>query len=111
MRSLYLILSIIGFITPNIFVLMVSIETGNVLLWLHPMATIKGMFANSISPAFVVDLLIAVFVFFIWTYSESKRLKMKKPYLIWILTLLFGMAGTLPLFLYQRAAYLPPDLD
>lgn len=111
MRSLYLILSVVGFIAPNIFVMMVSIETGNVLLWLHPMATIQGMFANTISTAFVVDLLVAVVVFFIWTNSESKRLKMKKPYLIWILTLLFGMAGTLPLFLYQRAAYLPPQLD
>lgn len=87
--------------------MMVSVETGNVLLWLHPTATIQGMFANSIATAFVVDLLVAVLIFFIWTYNESRRLKMKKPYLIWSLTLLFGMSGALPLFLYQRAAYLP----
>lgn len=102
MKKIYLLLSIIGFIAPNIFVMMVSVQTGNVLLWLHPMATLNGMFANQIATAFVVDLLVAVVVFFIWTYNESDRLQMKKPYLIWILTMLFGMAGTFPLFLYQR---------
>lgn len=75
------------------------------------MATLKGMFANNIATAFVVDLLTVVVVFFVWTYRESKALKMKKPYLIWVLTLLFGMAGTLPLFLYQREEYLPAKLD
>lgn len=102
MKPIYLILAILGFIAPNILVAIVSIETGNLLLWLHPMATITGMFANNISSAFVVDLLFVVVVFFIWTYGESKRLRMKKPYLIWALTMLFGLAGGLPLFLYYR---------
>ncbi|MBT3647483.1 MAG: hypothetical protein HN542_04495 [Flavobacteriales bacterium] len=31
---------------------------------------------------------------------------MKRPYMIWILTLLFGMAGTLPLYLYYREKFL-----
>ncbi len=77
MKKIYLLLSIIGFIAPNIFVMMVSVQTGNVLLWLHPMATLNGMFANQIATAFVVDLLVAVVVFFIWTYNESDRLQMK----------------------------------
>ncbi len=106
MRSVYLILAVAGFIAPNILVMIVSVETGNVLLWLHPMATIHGMFANNISSAFIVDLLFVVMVFFIWTYNESKRLKMKKPYLVWMLTMLFGLAGALPLFLYQRENHL-----
>lgn len=106
MKQLYLILSIIGFVAPNIWVGMVSIETGNWLLWLDPTATMNGMFGNDISTAFIVDLLVVVLVFMVWTFRESNRLGMKKPYLIWVLTFLFGMAGTFPLFLYQREAFL-----
>ncbi|MEQ8425560.1 MAG: DUF2834 domain-containing protein, partial [Cyclobacteriaceae bacterium] len=64
MKKLFLILAIVGFIAPNIFVMIVSVETGNILLWLHPGATIRGMFANNISSAFIVDLLFVVMVFF-----------------------------------------------
>ncbi len=63
-KTLYLILSGLGFIAPNLYVAKVSIETGNYLLWLDPMATLHGMFQNIISSAFVVDLLVVVLIFF-----------------------------------------------
>ncbi len=100
MKKFYLVLSIIGFIAPNILVYMVSVETGNILLLLNPSATVAGMFANQISAAFIVDLLVVVLVFFIWSYSEAKRYKIKRVWIYWLLTLLFGMAGAFPLFLY-----------
>jgi len=100
MKNIYLILAIAGFIAPNIFVAIESVETGNVLLWLDPGATLRGMFGNRISTAFIVDLLVAVFVFFFWTYREAKQYQLKNVWIIWVLTMLFGMAGTLPLFLY-----------
>ncbi|MCK6617964.1 MAG: DUF2834 domain-containing protein [Cyclobacteriaceae bacterium] len=102
MKLIYLILSIIGFIAPNIFVAIESVETGNVLLWLDPAATINGMFGNRIATAFIVDLLVVVFIFFFWTYHEAKRQGIKNVWVIWVLTMLFGMAGTFPLFLYLR---------
>jgi hypothetical protein len=102
MKRIYLILSVIGFVAPNIFVGMQSMETGNILLLLDPAATMAGMYANTISTAFVVDLLVVVFIFFIWTNSEAKKYHMKNIWIIWLLTLLFGMAGTFPLFLYLR---------
>lgn len=102
MKLIYLILSIIGFIAPNIFVAIESVETGNVLLWLDPTATINGMFGNRIATAFIVDLLVVVFIFFFWTYHEAKRQGIKNVWVIWVLTVLFGMAGTFPLFLYLR---------
>ncbi len=100
MKKFYLILAIIGFIVPNILVYQVSVETGNILLWLHPAATIAGMFANKISAAFIIDLLVVVFVFFVWTFTEAERYKIKHVWIYWLLTFLFGMAGTFPLFLY-----------
>jgi hypothetical protein len=101
MKKVYLFLSVIGFIIPNIIVYMVSVETGNYLLLLNPSATIAGMFANGISSAFIADLLVVVFVFFIWSESQAKRYKIKRVWIYWLLTLLFGMAGTFPLFLYM----------
>ena len=101
MKKIYLVLAIAGFIAPNILVAKVSVETGNILLWAKPAETIAGMYANDISTAFMIDLLWVVTVFFFWTYREAKRHNMKTPWLIWILTLLFGMAGPFPLFLYM----------
>ena len=95
-------LSIIGFILPNIFVGIESIETGNILLYTNPMATIDGMFANRISSIFIIDLLFTVFVFFLWSYRESKLHGVKNIGMVWILTMLLGLAGGFPLFLYLR---------
>lgn len=102
MKNFYLVLTVVGFIAPNIFVAMESFETGNILLWLDPKATLSGMFGNNISTTFIVDLLVVVLVFFFWTFHEARKLKIKKLWLIWLLTMLFGLAGTLPLFLYLR---------
>lgn len=81
-KKIYLILSICGFIAPNILVAKVSVETGNWLFWLDPIATVNGMFPNDIANAFIIDLLFAVFVFFLWSYSEAKQLKMKNVWCI-----------------------------
>lgn len=105
MKNLYLILTIIGFIGPNIFVAMESIETGNYLLYAHPLATIEGMFANRISTIFIIDLLIAVLVFFVWSYQEAKKYQINNLWIIWALTMLFGLSATFPLFLYWKEVY------
>ena len=102
MKKTYLVLSIIGFLLPNILVVMESIESGNFLLYANPMATFNGMFANRISTIFVIDLFLTVVVFFIWSYRESKLKNIKHIGLVWVLTMLFGLAGGLPLFLYWR---------
>lgn len=102
MKKLYAALSIAGFIAPNIYTFKVSIETGNWLFWLNPSATINGIFANDTSTAFVIDLIFAVTVFFIWSYHESRRLNIARVWIYWLLAMLFGIAGTLPLFLYVR---------
>ena len=64
MKNTYLILAILGFIAPSVLVLLESVETGNILLYTNPLATINGMFANRISSIFMIDLLFAVVVFF-----------------------------------------------
>jgi len=102
MKKIYLTLAIIGFISPSILVSMESLETGNILLYANPIATIEGMFANRISTIFMIDLLFAVFVFFIWSYSEKKKYGIKNVGIVWLLTMLLGLAGGFPLFLYLK---------
>jgi hypothetical protein len=102
MKRLYATLSVLGYIAPNWFVLVVSIETGNVLLWTRPLETMAGMFANDIAAAFAVDVLFAALAACIWFYFEGRRIGMPRIWIYWVLTLAFGLAGTLPLFLLQR---------
>lgn len=97
-----MVLSIIGFVLPNIWVIKVTMATGNVLLWLDPLTTFSSMFANDISSAFAIDLLFVVLVFFIWTYVEARKRGIGKIYYVWAATMLFGLAGGFPLFLYLR---------
>ena len=102
MKTLYLVLAIIGFLLPNTLVFFESIESGNILLYAHPLETIQQMFANRISSIFAIDLLFGVFVFFIWSYQTAKHFSFKSLVGIWIVTLLFGFACGFPLFLYSN---------
>ena len=81
---------------------LVSIESGNLLLWTRPLETMAGMFANRIAAAFAIDLLFVALVACIWFYSEGRRVGMRRIWIYWVLTLAFGLAGTLPLFLLNR---------
>lgn len=102
MKNFYLVVAIIGFILPNIFVAKVSLETGNILLWTDIPATFNGMFANNIAAAFMTDLFYVVLVFLFWSYQEAKEHNIPKYWWTWILTFAFGIAGGFPLFLYLK---------
>jgi len=102
MKTCYLILAILGFIAPSILVTIESIETGNILLYTRPLDTLRAMFANRISSIFMIDLLFTVGVFFVWSYFDSKKQHVRKFPLVWCLTMLLGLAGGFPLYLYFR---------
>ncbi|MEO0580765.1 MAG: DUF2834 domain-containing protein [Bacteroidota bacterium] len=106
MKRIYLALTVLGTLLPNIFVFLESIQSGNILLWTDPIATFYGMFDNLISSAFMMDLLFIVCLFLIWSGLEAKKLKIKGIGWIWLYTFAFGIAGGLPLFLYLREDYL-----
>jgi len=102
MKKLYLVLTVAGFAIPNYFILLESVETGNILLYMDISSTLGGMFANRISTIFMLDLLIVVFIFMIWSYQESKRLAIKGIGWVWLATFLLGLGGGFPFFLYLR---------
>lgn len=102
MKRLYLLLSIIGFIAPSVLVTIESVETGNILLYTNPIATLEGMFSNRISTIFMIDLLFTLMIFFVWTYIDGKNIGTKNIFLVWTLTMLLGLAGGFPLYLYFK---------
>ena len=101
-KNTYLVLTIIGTILPNIFVLKESLATGNILLYANLMDTLKAMFASDISSAFITDLLFVVVLFFFWSFKEAKRYKIKGYGWAWLYTMTLGLAGGLPFFLYLK---------
>ena len=102
MKKSYLVLTIVGTILPNIFVVLEFLKSGNFMLYRYPIDTFNGMFANNISSAFMVDLLFIVALFFVWSYNQAKKYQIKSIYFVWLYTMALGIAGGLPLFLYLR---------
>ncbi|MAT54973.1 MAG: hypothetical protein CMN32_10880 [Saprospirales bacterium] len=102
MKLLYLVMAVIGYAATLLLMLLESFENKNILLWTKPDETISALFINRISTTFTIDLLWAVLVFFIWVVFEGRRLGMRRVWKYHLLTLLFGLAGTFPLFLYHR---------
>ena len=102
MQRVYLALAVLGFVIPNVFTFMESVETGNILFWTDPVRTTTELFINRTSTAFALDLILVVVVAFIWMSQEARRVGIPRVWRFWILALLFGLSGTLPLFLYVR---------
>lgn len=102
MQGVYLALAGIGYLAPGVPMLLESARSGNVLFWTDPQRTIVELFANRTSTAFALDLAAAVVVALVWITREARRLGMGRVWGYWVLTLLFGLGGTLPLFLFFR---------
>lgn len=108
MQQVYLTLSVIGYLITGVPMLMESARTGNILFWTKPQLTIDGLFGNLTSTAFTLDLMVVVVVVLIWITREARRVRVPNVWAFWVLTLLFGLGGTLPLFLYFRERRLGP---
>jgi hypothetical protein len=102
MKKVLIVLTVIGTVLPNIFVLKESFESGNYLLYAAPLDTFRDMFATNASSAFIIDLLFIVLLFLWWSYKEAKSLEIKNVWIFWVYTFALGIAGGLPLFLYFR---------
>ena len=66
MKAFYMLAAVAGSVAANALVVVESVQTGNVLLWTNPLATMRGMFANRISTIFAIDLFFVVLVTFVW---------------------------------------------
>jgi len=73
---------------------------------LQPMETsyIAGLYANPAASSFTNDLIVVVTAFLVWSFVETRRLKMS--YALWIAIFIFtfviAAAMTVPLFMLLR---------
>ena len=98
----YLGLAVVGYVVTAVPMLLESARSGNILFWADPRRTLAELFVNLTTTAFALDLLAVVVVALIWMTREARRVGMPRVWPFWLLTMLFGLGGTLPLFLYFR---------
>ncbi|MBC7791392.1 MAG: DUF2834 domain-containing protein, partial [Anaerolineae bacterium] len=90
MQRVYLGFAILGFLVPNVFTVMESVETGNILFWTNPALTMSELFINRTSTAFALDLILVAIVALVWMTYEARRVGIARVWRFWILALLFG---------------------
>ena len=102
MSRIYLLLSVLGYAVSVPPMILESIRSGNVLFWTKPQLTVSELFANLTSTAFALDAMAVAIVMLVFMTREAHRMRIPRVWIYWVLTLLFGVSGTLPLFLAMR---------
>lgn len=97
MKTVYLVLAGIGLILPYYFLGSFLRQYG-----LNLQVISEQLFSNQFATFFVMDLVLATIVFYIFLYSESRRLTIQNWWLYVVCSLLVGLSFALPLFLYSR---------
>lgn len=105
MKSIYLILTIIGSILPWSFLGRFFLEEG-----LAMDLFLQSIFANSVTSAVAADLLISATVFLCFAFMELKRLGISSRWLFLYIFATFGvgLSCSFPLFLYLREQAIAP---
>ncbi|NQY93225.1 MAG: DUF2834 domain-containing protein [Campylobacteraceae bacterium] len=97
MKNTYLVLAIIGAILPYLFFFQfIQIEGFNIPLF------IESLFVNGAAAGFSVDILVSSVVFWIYMFSQMKKLDAPNPYWFIVLNLTIGLSCALPAYLYIR---------
>jgi len=97
LKYLYLLLAFLGLILPMSQFIAFLEKFG-----LDVRFMIELLMANSISTFFVLDLVIASLVFFVFIIIEGNRRRMKYIWIYILSTLCIGLSFALPLFLFAR---------
>ena len=100
MQVVYLALAAIAYLAPGVPMVVESARSGNLLFWTDPQRTTSELFVNLTSTAFALDLAAVVVVALVWMTREARRVGIGRVWAFWLLTLLFGLGGTLLLFLH-----------
>jgi hypothetical protein len=96
-ERLLLVLTLIGFVVPNLCVLLFFADEG-----LDIGGYFSLWFASIPSTQLVLDLGIAALAFFVWAAAEARRRTIERWWLCIPATFLVGLCFGLPLFLWMR---------
>ncbi|HWM55247.1 MAG TPA: DUF2834 domain-containing protein [Solirubrobacterales bacterium] len=96
-ERLLLVLTVAGFVIPNVFVGAFLVDEG------FELGSYFSLWTASIpSTQLLVDLVIASLVFFVWAAVEGPRAAIERWWVCIPATLLVGLCFGLPLFLWMR---------
>ncbi len=97
MRTLYLVLAVIGAIVPYVFFFQHFSSEG------YSLSEFAGsLYANSAAGGFTSDLLLTSAVFWIAMFHQRKRGSGPNPALFIALNLFIGLSCAFPAYLYAR---------
>ena len=102
MSRIYLVLAVLGYAIAVPPMIVESFRSGNFLFWAKPQLTVSELFVNLTSTSFALDAIAVAVVILVFITREARRLRIGRVWIYWVLTLLFGVAGTVPLFLAVR---------
>jgi Terpene cyclase DEP1 len=97
LRTIYLILFIVGSIVPTYFFIQFLNENS-----LDPNAFGKAIFASNPATNISSQVFISCLVFWVFMFSESKGKHVVRNILLVVLTFAVGLSSSLPLYLYLR---------
>jgi hypothetical protein len=97
MKTLYLILAIVGAVLPYAFFLQHFSSEGVSLS-----GFVGALFSNPAAGGFTADLLFTSAVFWIFMIQQRRREKGPNPILFVLLNLLIGLSCAFPAYLYAR---------
>ena len=97
-QRVFLLTAIVGVFVTWYFNIQFMRETGGFSLT----AFIAATYANSAASSISNDLLVVVFTFLFWSFTEARRLGMKHWWLLLVLTFAVAIAFAFPLFMYFR---------
>ncbi len=97
MKTLYLVLAIVGAVLPYGFFVRHFSSEGVSLT-----GFVAALFANPAAGGFTADLLFTSLVFWIFMFHQRSREKGPRPILFIVLNLLIGLSCALPAYLYAR---------
>jgi len=100
MKTLYLVLTIVGGVVPYVFFIQHFSSEGVSLP-----GFVQALFANSAAGGFTSDLLISSLVFWIAMFHQRSRGRGPNPILFIVLNLLIGLSCALPAYLYAREGH------
>jgi hypothetical protein len=107
MKSLYLMLAIVGAVVPYGFFFGFIAAEG-----LNLSGFVSALFANGPAGGFTADLLISSVVFWIFMFSRPGGMFTRpdgpKPWLFIVLNLTIGLSCALPAYLYATTSVEPP---
>jgi hypothetical protein len=97
MKTLYLILAVVGGVIPYIFLIQWLLTEG-----IHPGRFIAALFVNPAAACFTLDALLSSVVFWIFIIHQRRRQKGPHPVLFIVINFVIGLCCALATYLYVR---------